>query len=258
MIVLLTDFGPSHYVGVMKGVIAGIVPHHPVIDLTHNVGPQNVREGAWLLYASYSYFPAATVFCAVVDPDVGGERQALIIRSHCYTFVGPDNGLLLPAAEDDGLVATWAIPRPAKATRTFEGRDVFAPAAARLAGGDDPQALGLPFHPTVQLTFHRTGREGEIVHIDGFGNLITNLPPVPGVGEYRLSSGLHVMRLPYHPTYCMGEPGRVMVTTSSANSLEIAVPGGSALAFLRPFIALHPGVRIRLEGCGAGNALEGK
>ncbi|MBX6378239.1 MAG: SAM-dependent chlorinase/fluorinase, partial [Clostridia bacterium] len=96
-IALLTDFGPSEYVGVVKGVLAGLAPRVPVIDLTHAVLPQNVRQGAWLLAACAPSFPAGTVFCAVVDPGVGSERAALVVRGRRYVFVGPDNGLLYPA-----------------------------------------------------------------------------------------------------------------------------------------------------------------
>ncbi|MDI6709411.1 MAG: SAM-dependent chlorinase/fluorinase [Thermoanaerobacterales bacterium] len=250
MIVLLTDFGFSHYVGILKGVIARLAPGCPVIDLAHDIAPQDVRDGAWLLFASYRHFPPGAVFCAVVDPGVGGDRQALVIRTRRYLFVGPDNGLLLPAAEDDGLTSAWALPRSLEACRTFEGRDVFAPAAARLAAGADPASLGRPSEPGTVLRFHRCGREGEVVHIDRFGNVVTNIPPVPGAGAYRLSSGGGTLDLPYHPSYSGGRYGEPMLTTGSADTLEIAVPAGSAWERLRPFFALSVGTRVKLESLG--------
>lgn len=247
MIVLLTDFGFGHYVGILKGVIARLAPGCQVIDLAHDVTPQDVREGAWLLYASYRHFAPGAVFCAVVDPGVGGDRQALLLRTKRYLFVGPDNGLLLPAAEDDGLTGVWALPRPLGACRTFEGRDVFAPAAARLAGGMDPAALGRPTEPRSILRFHRSGREGEIVYVDRFGNVVTNIPPVPGAAAYRLLSGGRTLDLPFHPSYAAGRRGELMVTIGSAGTLEIAVPGGSAREDLRHRFRLSPGIRVTLN-----------
>jgi len=246
MIILLTDFGASHYAGILKGVIARHAPGCPVIDLTHEVAPQNVREGAWLLFVSYRFFPPGAVFCAVVDPGVGGDRQALIIRTEQYLFVGPDNGLLLPAAEDDRLCGVWALPRPAGASRTFEARDVFAPAAARLAAGEEPAVLGRPAEPRIVLSFHRSGREGEVVHVDRFGNVVTNIPPVPGAEAYTVASGGRALVLPYRPTYSAGTPREPMVTTGSCGTLEIAVPGGSAARALARRLDLSPGARISL------------
>lgn len=233
MVVFLSDFGCSEYVGMVKGVIAVRAPGVPVIDLFHGVGPQAVREGAWVLLAGYRYFPVGAVFLAVVDPGVGTARQALAIRTRRYFFVGPDNGLLYPAAADDGIAAAVRLPVPASAAPTFHARDVFAPTAARLAAGTPLEALGEPADPPVPLTFRLNGREGEIVRIDRFGNIVTNLPAT-GAASYHVSLGAFDGRLPFYRTYQegAGAAGPVVVQ-GSAGTLEIAVPNGSAQELFR-------------------------
>ena len=174
MIILLTDFGQSDYVGMMKGVIYGICDEAQVVDLYHGVEAQNVREGAWILQQSYRYFPAGTIFLCVVDPQVGTCRRAVVIATQHYYFVGPDNGLMWPAASTDGIEKVTNLDIPENASRTFHGRDVFAPAAARLQKGEElfeeQQNVKL-----IELHFHLKNRQGEVVRIDHFGNIITNL-----------------------------------------------------------------------------------
>ncbi len=129
-IVFLSDFGPdSAYVGQVKGVLSGI----PVIDLCHDIPPEDVRAGAYVLFTSWKYFPAGSVFLAVVDPGVGTSRKALACSWRDYLFVAPDNGILSPFMDKD--FTAFEIPVPPSASPTFHARDVFAPAARRLACG---------------------------------------------------------------------------------------------------------------------------
>ena len=244
MIAILTDFGASEYVGVMKGVIYSRCPRAVVVDLFHGVEPQNVREGAWVLLTSYRHFPEGTIFLAVVDPGVGTERQGVAVRTGRYFFVGPHNGLLYPAAVDDGVQQVVRLAVPEGASRTFHGRDVFAPAAAALERGSPLGRLGEPAELRVPLAFHREGREGEVVRIDPFGNIVTNLPPA-GRAAYRLVADAlgEPLELPCYGTYGEAEPDRLFCVVGSAGTLEISVRNGSAAARL----PLRTGTRLRLE-----------
>lgn len=246
IIALLTDFGDAEYVGIMKGVIAREHPGATVVDLYHGVPPQDVRTGAWVLLQAYRYFPADTVFLGVVDPGVGTARRALAAATAAGPrFVGPDNGLLYPALAAAGLTGAVVLPVPPGASATFHGRDVFAPAAARLAAGAPLASLGAPAGPLRVLDFHRHGREGELVHIDRFGNLISNLPPVPGHYRYQVRLGRFQGELDLYPTYASIPPGTPGLVVSSAGTLEIAVGNGSAAATW-PGAPLRPGARIFL------------
>jgi len=238
----------------MKGVIHAGCPGVDCVDLTHEVRPHDVRGGAWALYASHRWFPRGTVFLCVVDPGVGGERQAVAVQTAGYRFVGPDNGLLYPAVaasspgagEADAGAGDYravALPVPRGASRTFHGRDVFAPAAARLARGDALTDLGPPTTLRRRLEFNLQGREGEVVTVDRFGNIVTNLPPA-GCRHYRLRGGGLDMTLPLCESY---EEGRsvsgAFVIVGSAGTLELS-------AFCRPAdgtLKLARGDRLALE-----------
>ena len=137
-IVLLTDFGNSEYVGVMKGVCLKEANNIPLnfIDLTHQIPPQDVRSGAWVLATSYSYFPPNSIFLCVVDPGVGTERDALVIKTTNYYFIGPDNGLMYPAAISDGIISISRLQISSSASTTFHGRDVFAKAAGKIVANN--------------------------------------------------------------------------------------------------------------------------
>jgi S-adenosylmethionine hydrolase len=185
-IALLTDFGyRDHYAGVMKGVIATIAPETRVIDLTHGIAPQSIIEGAIVLRESWRYFPPRTIFLAVVDPGVGTDRAAIAIETRAGArFVGPDNGLMWMAANAAGIKRIVKLTelryRLPEVSSTFHGRDIFAPAAARLSRGVRVTALGPVTTSITKLELPmpvRSPRElkGEVVYVDGFGNLITNL-----------------------------------------------------------------------------------
>ena len=248
-VVLLTDFGPSEYVGILKGVILSRAPEAAVVDLAHDVTPQGVREGAWLLAQAYRWFPEGAIFLAVVDPGVGTGRAAVAVRTRAYAFVGPDNGILYPAAQRDGIVGIVSLPIPPTASATFHGRDVFAPAAAALARGIDLGELGEPRDALHPLVHHLRGREGEVVRIDRFGNCLTNLPAVPGAPAYRawIEKGSVPPVLPWARTYGEAEPGRLFVTENAYGTLEIALRDGSA----QELIGTVPGARLRLEALEA-------
>lgn len=251
LIAILTDFGDSHYAGMMKGVIHRLCPGVTIVDLSHQVTPYQVREGAWILSTSFTYFPRGTVFLGVVDPGVGTVRQGLAIRTRNYFFVGPDNGLLFPAVESDNPLAVVKLEVPPGTSPTFHGRDLFAPVAARLARGDDLAEMGIPAAIEVRLRFHREGREGEVVVVDRFGNAITNLPPVPGQRVYRLALEGGTMpgadRAPremmLYTAYGKAPPGEPFLVVGSAGTLEISMREESAAGYL----GLSPGRWLCLQ-----------
>jgi S-adenosylmethionine hydrolase len=190
VVALLTDFGSGDGdVGVMKGVIAGITPDVHIIDITHDVAPQNVASAAWILTSAYRYFPATTVFVCVVDPGVGSSRGAIALHAGDWFFVGPDNGLFSSIIQEQTVHGAVELANPAyrlpQVSSTFHGRDIFAPAGAHLAGsGTDVFAkLGPALDPAALITLptttaRRQGNtvEASILHVDNFGNLITSIP----------------------------------------------------------------------------------
>ncbi len=184
IIALLTDFGvQDHYVAAMKGVMLGISPDASFVDITHDIAPQDVLGAALELQAVHAYLPAGTVFLVVVDPGVGTTRRALAARTDRYGFVGPDNGVLWPSLSvGAALVCVDLIEsryQRATVSKTFEGRDRFAPAAAWLAAGTPLDQFGPPVSPMWLDVPRAQVREGtvvgEVVRVDRFGNLITNI-----------------------------------------------------------------------------------
>lgn len=231
----LTDFGTTdHYVGVIKAAIAGIAPNALVVDISHAVPPQSVLAGQRLLRASVPYFPPGSILLAVVDPGVGSSRRPMALRSGGCIFVGPDNGLFTPWLPGEAAVElTSSEFRLPQTSATFHGRDVFAPAAAHLAVGVPIDRLGPALTDPVLLQPPRPEtREdgtivGEVVHVDRFGNLITNIANVRG--------GTALFRgreLPALSTYGMAGPGDLLALFGSEGELEIAVRDGSAAAAL--------------------------
>jgi len=185
IITLLSDFGlKDPYVAEMKAVILSICREALIIDISHEVEKFNIRMGAFVLAQAAHYFPEGTIHVAVVDPGVGTARRAIIIETKRGLYVGPDNGLLMLAAENDGIDHIYEIANPKymlkRASRTFHGRDIFSPAAAYLAAGVAPHMFGPEIHDPVKPSFsspevHDGMILGEIIHVDGFGNLITNI-----------------------------------------------------------------------------------
>lgn len=248
-ITLLTDYGTADgYVGEVKGVLYSAVPAAPIVDISHDIAPQDV-EGARLAVARYwRRFPEGTVHVVVVDPGVGTSRAAIAVESGGRLLVGPDNGVLSPAlfALDARVVA---LTIPANVSATFHGRDVFAPAAALLARGVPLAELGEPVHAPVRRRTpepvrHPDGTvEGIVLTIDRFGNIITNL------------SNLHLLRAhegaslvvrdtvcPWRRTYADAEVGALIAVTGSGGLLEIAQRDGDAARAL----AVQRGDRVRV------------
>jgi S-adenosylmethionine hydrolase len=184
-ITLLTDFGTKdHYVASMKGVILSINPRCLLIDITHQVSPHDIREGAFILASAYSYFPKGTIHLAVVDPGVGGTRKPLLLVTQNYFFVGPDNGLFTMVTQKESVNRIILLDNRkyhlSDVSTTFHGRDVFAPVAAHLSMGVKPSALGHKIDSLIRLGFEapfvKEGKLlGEIFHVDAFGNLVSNI-----------------------------------------------------------------------------------
>jgi len=188
VVAFLTDFGlRDGYVGVLKGVVLGIAPQAQLIDITHDIPPQDIAAGAWVLGTSYRYFPLGTIYICVVDPSVGSARRPIAVRTGDWLFVGPDNGLLSYVLAEQPIHEAVLLSNPAyhlpQVSATFQGRDLFAPVAAHLARGIALGDFGIPLDPSSLslLALRRASRQegriqGHSVYTDHFGNLITNIP----------------------------------------------------------------------------------
>ncbi len=247
IITLTSDFGTDDgYVGAMRGVILGICPAARIVDLSHRVAPQDIVGAALVLEVAAGYFPKGTIHLAVVDPGVGTKRRAVALRTPLYTFIGPDNGIF-------GLVWQMAEERFGKAnlearelreqrfffpkvSKTFHGRDIFAPAAAHLALGASFEALGplltrlrpSPIPPVMPI---ENGLVGEIIHIDHFGNCISNIKAAElrGLG----SDADLTVELDGHPALALSEvfsaveSGQMLALLGSSGHLELALRDGN-------------------------------
>ncbi len=242
IITLLTDFGTKdHYVASMKGVILKINPQCCMIDVSHQVTPHDIQEGAFVLANAYSYFPKGTIHLAVVDPGVGGARKPLLLVTPDYYFVGPDNGLFTLITQRESVEQIIALDRKkyhlSKVSTTFHGRDIFAPVAAHLSLGIKPSVLGHKIDSSLCLGFQgpfvKEGELfGEIFHVDIFGNLVSNInertlirftrghPFVIRVGR-KFIPGLK-------QGYWEGKEGEPIALLGSAGFLEISVREGNA------------------------------
>jgi S-adenosylmethionine hydrolase len=250
VIALLTDFGTrDHYAGTMKGVALGICPDVTFVDITHDVPPHDVLTGALELAACYRYFPGGTIFLVVVDPGVGSSRRGLAVEAGEHRFVAPDNGVLTAVLEEvpPKRMVELTERRYARATvsRTFEGRDRFAPAAAWLAKGIDLSALGRATGAVQQIDLPKptvAGDDviGEVLRVDRFGNLITNIDRktfdrFAGGDDGR---GLEIQIGAYQvarvvSTYADAAAGELCALFGSGEHLEIAANGSNAAALLQ-------------------------
>lgn len=240
ILTLLTDFGlQDAYVGVLKGTIAKINPQIQVIDLSHYIPPQNIRAASFCLANAFPYFPPNTVHLAVVDPGVGSSRKSVAIKFEQGYVVAPDNGLCSQLMQEHKALGAvnltnfkyWLTPSPSK---TFHGRDIFAPVAAYLAGGLAMQELGeaialesLVVLPALDIVPTPTGLLGRIQYIDHFGNLITNISSdrVAGKIWYLKVGG---KRISYRHTYGGVPVGQSIALIGSHGYIEIATNQGNA------------------------------
>lgn len=233
IITLLTDFGTADaYVAEVKGTLLSRVPAATLVDLTHSVSPGDVRAGAYLFGRVWPRFPAGTIHLAVVDPGVGTSRVALAFSARGHYFVGPDNGLFTPVFADTEIEAV-ALPTPDGAAPTFHGRDVFAPAAAALALGARLRELGAPFDGIPErLAYtapHYEGKSvvGEVVYVDRFGTLVTNLDPEL-VPSYAVLEIENIDIGPLRRTFGDVPTGGLVAYIGSNGAVEVAVRDGSA------------------------------
>ena len=259
LITLTTDFGVRDpFVGIMKGVLLSICPSARLVDLTHEIPPQDVLAGGLALEAAAPFFPAGTVHLAVVDPGVGTARRAIAVRVGGSYLVGPDNGLFTFALEGDGWTAvslTAPEYRLAEVSRTFHGRDVFAPAAAYLASGVPLERLGQTVSDPERLRLPGCRLEGgellgEVLDADRFGNLLTSIPAarlveLPGPGGVVLEVAGYRLRGPV-AAYAEGGEGEPAVIVGSTGRLEIFVKAGNA----RDHLGARRGTIVRVRRAG--------
>jgi S-adenosylmethionine hydrolase len=233
IVTLLTDFGSAdHYVAEMKGVLLSRAPSATLVDVTHGITPGDVRSGAYILGRIWHRFPPGTIHMAVVDPGVGTSRAALAFAAHSHFFMGPDNGVFTPVLRDAEVEAV-VLPTPESASPTFHGRDLFAPAAAALADGAPLHTLGEPFQGIPErLAYtvpHYEGKTvvGEVIYIDRFGSLITNLTTelVPNYATLEIED---LDLGPLRRTFNDVTAGGLLAYVGSGGAIEIAVRNGSA------------------------------
>jgi len=242
IITLMTDFGTKDgYVGAMKGVILGINPQCTVVDITHEIPPQGVFEGAFVLGNTYCSFPLGSIHLAVVDPGVGTQREALVVETEGYYFVGPDNGIFTWIFRGGEVRQVIGIRNRdfflEPISQTFHGRDIFAPIAAHLSRGREPHEFGVKLDTWSEIDIPEPkttdkGFAGEVIHIDRFGNLITNLSrrilePLAGQGPLQI----HVRDkriVGLKTAYVQATEGELMAIFDSFDLLEISVMGDSA------------------------------
>ncbi len=249
LITLTSDFGTRDgYPSVMKGVILTICPEAQIVDITHEITPQQVLEGALTLARSIPYFPAGTVHIAVVDPGVGTARRPLAAQLGSQYFVLPDNGLLsaiLVQAEEQNQpieivhlnqVQFW-LPQ---ISNVFHGRDIFAPVGAHLANGVMLSALGSPIHDPQRLKLPEAepisgGWLGTIIHVDHFGNLATSLKGTHVLGWQTLKVQLanQILQIPLKQTFGDGKPGELIALVDSSGYLALCMVNGNASSKLK-------------------------
>ncbi len=271
ILTLTTDFDIADgYVGVMKGVILSIAPQARLVDISHQVPPQDVRRAAYLLYTVADFFPPDTVHLVVVDPGVGTQRRPMALHTPLGYFVGPDNGVFshLIAGAEEWTAVELADPayRLPHVSNTFHGRDIFSPAAAHLAAGLALEKLGPPIADPVMLPLPHLEVgpervEGEVLYTDRFGNIITSIGRLAWVGdELLLTPAFHPTLSPHrvpaaarvelagrrietiHRTYGLVEVGDLLALVGSEGFLEVAMRQGNAAAAL----GVRPGDAVAL------------
>jgi S-adenosylmethionine hydrolase len=259
---LFTDYGwDDPYVAQLKGAILTVNSNARLLDITHTVTPFNVTEGAYLLDECAEEFPGGTIFVAVVDPQVGTDRQPVLLQTaKGKYFVGPDNGLFSQVIAHEGFGRAWVLDKPeffraGDTSRTFHGRDIFGPVAAHLAAGTDPNSFGTPLKALMLLpekipTFAGGVIATTVVHNDRFGNVILNLDASNEVAAklhqgnlVKISIGKENYSAPLVKTYGEVEKGRLLLLYNSSGLLEISMNQGSAVKQLK----VEPGTSVFLK-----------
>ena len=246
---LTTDFGlEDPYVGMMKGVLLSAVPSLRLVDLTHGIRPQDISAAAFFLAHSWRFFPAGSVHVCVVDPGVGSDRRILVARDGTHVFVAPDNGLLGPVLGESARVfaldvARFSLPMP---SRTFHGRDVIAPTAARLAAGLEPAECGAEIADWERIRFDAPEQvssdelRGRVLVRDRYGNLITNVSANAVAGGAGWSVECAGRDWPVRQAYCEVPSGQALALVDSYGYMELALRDGSAAECL----GLGPGAPL--------------
>jgi S-adenosylmethionine hydrolase len=240
---LTTDFGlKDPYAAEMKAAILGICPNAVIVDVTHNIAKFNIRMGAYVLASAAPYFPKGTVHVAVVDPGVGTQRRPILIQTKQGFFVGPDNGILVLAAEKQDITRIHELSNPRfrlpKVSNTFHGRDIFSPAAAHLLNGVKPEEFGPEIREAAKPEFAKIKRKngvlvGEVLHVDGFGNIITNISEKE-VAQIHVEASVSVelpsckLKLKLCKAYGETNPRQPVALIGSHSFLEIALNQGNA------------------------------
>ncbi len=242
IVTLLTDFGAADpYVAAMKGVILALAPDATIVDACHDIPPQDIRAGAWVLGQYWTYYPSGAIHVAVVDPGVGTERDVLLVDADGHLFLAPDNGLLAWVLRQAGRVSLRKlhpeVHRPGEVSATFHGRDIFAHAAGLLADGkttpdhlaEETRSVTMP--PWAVIRRDGDCLIGEVVHVDRFGNLITNIArrqiEEAGWSSLGIDIGGIEMKCLFR-TYGDAPTGEMLALYGSSGTLEVAVSGGSA------------------------------
>jgi S-adenosyl-L-methionine hydrolase (adenosine-forming) len=257
LITLLTDFGTRDaYVGSLKGVILSLNPEARLVDLSHEVDPQDIRAGAFLLAEAAAYFPPETIHLAVVDPGVGSRRRGLAARCRGHYWVGPDNGLFHLIFRQSAGLTIVSLENPGyfrpRMSATFHGRDIFAPVAAHLSLGVDLDAFGPRVTDPISLAFPEPefgpeAIQGEIISVDRFGNLISNIPAAvvaSQLGEpgWLLKAGPLSLKGPVR-TYADAAPGEFLALAGSHGFVEIACAMDNAARRLQAGVGLAVSIR---------------
>jgi len=261
IITLLSDFGlRDPYVAEMKAVILTICPRAVIVDISHGVRRHDIRMGTYILYRATRYFPKGTIHVAVVDPGVGTKRKPIVIETKRSTYVGPDNGLLALPAGKEGILHVYEIRNPKyilrEVSRTFHGRDIFSCAAAHIANGVPPSKLGPELSDFVKPIFAKPrvidGERiiGEIIYIDGFGNLVTDVSPseltllgIEEGDEAKVVIGGRTLKLRLCAAYGDVPAGSPLLIFGSAGLLEVSINMGDAARSLN----VKVGDRVVLE-----------
>lgn len=240
VVTLLTDFGTRDYfTGAMKGVILSVNPNVSIVDITHEIEPQQIKSAAFVLANSYKNFPPGTIHLAVVDPGVGSNRRAILLETAEYFFVAPDNGLLSFVFAEEKNFRVFELTNTKyflpEVSRTFHGRDLFAPVAAHLSGGIEPIDFGPEIKNFVRFEISPPRKNNdriaaEIIHIDRFGNLVTNFKSadLPARFTVKINDQIIEKHVRY---YSEAEPGEILTINGSSGYMEIVAFMDSAQKF---------------------------